>query len=326
MDQALQHWAETRLRQLDPGARAPVAWQPLRVEASHRRFYRVGTPAISFVVMSSPPTLENNAQFVALAELFHEHGIGVPELLGEDPAQGWYLMTDLGESHFDDVYAAAGPDAVVPGALQTLHRLQRIHDSRVPPYTAQRFFDELGIYRDWCLSGLLGVEPPALLDDLFPALVEATQAQPQCCVHRDFHCRNLLLTPAGGIGVVDFQDALMGPAAYDLASLLRDCYYVFPEAEVARWRNEWLARTPLPVDRERFPRQFDFTAMQRQLKAVGIFARLSLRDGRNSHLGHVVPVLARVGEVAARYPGIESLAAHVNDVLPKLRHRLEQAA
>jgi hypothetical protein len=272
--------------------------------------------------MSSPPEIENNRQFVALAELFHEHGIGVPQLWAQDRTRGYFLMSDLGEVHFQDVYARQGPGAVLPAALETLHQLQQIRDPRIPPYTRTRFEDELGIYVTWCLGTLLEIAPPHALDDVFERLVNATQAQPECCVHRDFHARNLLLTPAGGVGVVDFQDALMGPATYDLASLLRDCYHRFSEADVARWREVYLARSSLPVDRSRFARDLDFTALQRQLKAVGIFARLYLRDGRDTHLVHIVPVLARIGELAARYPETAELAAHIDSVLPKAVARL----
>lgn len=331
MDERLQVWTEARLGHLMAGAGRTDRWTPIRVEASHRRFYRVrwhaeGAARASFVVMASPPDLENNDQFVALADLFRQRGIGVPELLARDEDQGYFLMSDLGETHFEDVYADRGPAAVLPEALGTLHRLQQIDDPRVPPYTRARFRDELRLYVTWCLGALLDLEPPAALDEVFEHLMASTGTQPVCCVHRDFHCRNLLKTPSGGVGVVDFQDALMGPATYDLASLLRDCYYRLPEAEVGRWRDEYLARTPLEVDRPRFAMDFDFTALQRQLKAVGIFARLSLRDGRDSHLAYIVPVLGRIGDLAAKYPLMSPLAEHTDALLPRVRARLGAAA
>lgn len=327
MDQALRQWALERLAEVAGGASDAPSWHPLRVEASHRRFYRLEppTPGSSYVVMSSPPALENNRQFAILAELFRRHHVGVPKLLAEDQRRGYFLLSDLGRTHFEDVYAGA-PEAVVPAALDTLHRLQQIHDPRIPPYTRQRFEDELGIYVAWFLGELMDEPVPPGLDDVFATLLEAIQAQPVCCVHRDFHARNLLLTPSGGVGVVDFQDALMGPAAYDLASLLRDCYHQFPEEDVARWRHAYLTRTALPVDRSRFARDLDLTALQRQLKAVGIFARLHLRDARDTHLEHIVPVLTRIGELASRYPELAPLAEHVAGILPAARRRLENTA
>ncbi|MEQ8857219.1 MAG: phosphotransferase [Pseudomonadales bacterium] len=343
MDRALRDWTTARIERLaaDParGRAGPVALlssRALAVEASHRRFYRVrwqptDGPAASAVVMSSPPELENNDQFVVLAGVFADHGIGVPRLLASDRANGWFLMTDLGDVHFADVYQREGPDAVLPAALDTLHRLQAVQDPRIPVYTRGRFEDELEIYREWFLSALLDVSAPAALDEACDILVAATQRQPVCCVHRDFHSRNLLRCEApdigvSGVGVVDFQDALMGPATYDLASLLRDCYHRFPEPAVARWRDAYLAATPLPVDRAGFARDLDLTALQRQLKAVGIFARLHLRDHRDSHLPHIVPVLERIAALAAGYAELHGLAAHVDALLPATGRRLGSRA
>lgn len=325
MNAAVQSWARERLAELDLApAGGAVRFEALPVEASHRRFHRLQFESgASFVVMQSPPSLENNAQFATLATVFAGHGIGVPRLLAADHAAGLYLMTDLGTRQFEDVYRDGGAEAVLPGAIDTLLHLQAVRDGRIPPYTRQRFADELAIYREWFLQTLLQVTAPDSLLEAFETLVDATQSQPRCCVHRDFHCRNLLLTPEGHVGVVDFQDALMGPATYDLASLLRDCYHTFAEAEVARWREHYLARTPLPVERDRFARDLDLTALQRQLKAVGIFARLSLRDGRDSHLPHIVPVLSRIRGLAERYPELAPLAGHVAAVLPLARRRLE---
>ncbi|MFU8818070.1 MAG: aminoglycoside phosphotransferase family protein [Pseudomonadales bacterium] len=339
MKEALRRWAESELARLTaaPDA-APAYWQPLPVEASHRRFYRIGwregvdcnsgpgPSAQSFVVMSSPPEKENNAQFVALAELFAAHGIGVPELHAADQNRGFFFMSDLGETHFADIYHGAGANSVLPAALVTLTRLQRIRDPRIPPYTRQRFADELELYLQWFLGELLDTPAPAALTSTFARLLAATEAQPSCCVHRDFHSRNLLIGADGAVGVVDFQDALMGPVTYDLASLLRDCYHRFSEADVARWRDRYLQLTPLAVNRQTFACDLDMMALQRQLKAVGIFARLHLRDGRDSHLPHIVPVLERIAELAAAYPELTALAKHVAGVLPAARRRLGVAA
>lgn len=322
MDEALRHWSQNQLERLSDAPPGPLAWQPLVVEASHRRFYRVRGAGGSHVAMASPPALENNHQFVVLARLFAAHGIGVPRLLAEDSRRGFYLMTDLGEVHFADVYARQGPAHVLPGALETLHRLQAIDDPAIPPYSRQRFADELDIYVTWFLGGLLGESRPDGLAEVFEHLLAATDAQPRCCVHRDFHARNLLACSDGSVGIVDFQDALRGPATYDLASLLRDCYYRLPEEAVAHWRNAYLQQTSLPLDRARFAADLDLVALQRQLKAVGIFARLYLRDGRDTHLRHIVPVLERIGALAAAYPQLGALAEHTAAVLPAARTRL----
>ncbi|MBX3705040.1 MAG: phosphotransferase [Pseudomonadales bacterium] len=316
-------WAHAALG-LDGAAR----WTALPVEASNRRFYRVQTKALrshpaSWILMTSPPALERNAQFVELARVFAARGIGVPAILAEEPAAGWFVLEDLGTRHLADVYPTPERDAALAGALDTLLALQTVDDPAIEPYTRERFADELWIFREWFVEGLLDIAlPDGLAADTFGRLIDATDAQPRCCVHRDFHCRNLMYRPDGRIGVVDFQDALAGPAAYDLASLLRDCYYVFDEAEIGRWRDAYVARSPLPLDPATFPRQFDFTALQRQLKAVGIFARLELRDGKASHLGYILPVATRIATLARRYPTLEPFARWLDAQLPRAAARL----
>lgn len=326
MDAAFRQWVDDRLAGLGGST---GTWEPLPAEASNRRFYRVrtmpvdGSPA-TLVAMSSPPDLERNDAFEHLARVFLAGGIGVPEIHAVERARGYLLLSDLGNYPLIDAYRQPGTHAVMPAAIDTLIRLQQVSDPGIDPYTRQRFRDELAIYRQWCLDALLGMPAPAGLDAVFEQLVAATDAQPRCCVHRDYHCRNLLLRDDGTIGVVDFQDALIGPATYDLASLLRDCYHRFAEFEVAHWRDHYLDRTPLPVDRDTFARDLDFVALQRQLKAVGIFARLKLRDGRATHLAHIVPVLTRIGELAAGYAELATLAEHAATALPLARRRLAE--
>jgi hypothetical protein len=321
-------WAELRIAEL--GSRGAPAWAALPAEASHRRFYRAATPGglpRSFILMTSPPALEQNAQFLRLARLFRARGVGVPEVYAVDETEGWFLLEDLGTRHLADVYPTADREHALAGALEALLELQSIDDPAIPPYTTARFTDELGIFTQWFVEGLVGESPDrAVCDEAFGLLIENVQVQPQCCVHRDWHCRNLLLRPDGGIGVVDFQDALTGPAAYDLASLLRDCYHVFDEAEIDRWRNAYVARSPLAIDAAAFARQLDLTAVQRQLKAVGIFARLQLRDGKSTHLRWTLPVLARLVTVSARYADLAPLARWLTTLEPLAARRLEALA
>ena len=323
MDSELRSWANEQLTALG-FTQAPTI-EPLRVEASHRVFYRLGQKP-SVVLMSSPPTLENNRQFELLAEVFKAHGVGVPKLLACNTEQGWYLMSDLGSVHLADVYANGDADVGVRLAIDTLLDIQAIEDPAIAPYTAQRFHDELAIFRDWFVEGWLGVSFPE--QDLAPAfaqLVEITQRQPQCCVHRDFHCRNLLLHE-GRIGVVDFQDALVGPAAYDLASLLRDCYYRFPEAAIDQWRDAFLSRSRWDLDPTRFAEDVDLTAAQRQLKAVGIFARLQLRDGKASHLRYLPGVIEQLVELSKRHPLLAPLHPYLTKWRTETERRLGEVA
>ncbi len=280
--------------------------EPLRVEASHRHFYRVHTGTKTAVLMVSPPELEDNRRFVALAEVFRRHGIPVPGLLATHFDAGWFLMDDLGERHLEDAYAGAESDEALTSAVQTLAALGRVSAPEIEPYTPDRFTMELGIFTEWLADKTLGIDIHAAAE--FDLLIDATQAQPQACVHRDYHCRNLLWHDHQ-LGIVDFQDALHGPCLYDIASLLRDCYYTFEEDEIDRWLGVFVAATPALAasSANEIKRWFDFTAIQRQLKAIGIFARLHLRDGKSSHLGHIMPVTERLIALLATYPELKHL-------------------
>lgn len=319
MPPQLYRWTADQLTGL--GYRPGFKPEPLLVEASNRRFFRIRTrttrqAATSLVVMYSPPEKENNDQFVTLAGVFAANDIGVPRIIAKALEPGYFLLSDLGQRHFLDAYAGADRESALAAGIDTLIRIQSIADPAVPRYEPQRFRDELQIFREWFVEGWLAESFPAEdLDPVFEALVINTQDQLQCVVHRDFHCRNLLYDadmPGNGVGVVDFQDALIGPVSYDLASLLRDCYYRFPETEVTRWRDYYLHNSPLQLGADRFAVHLDLTAVQRQLKAVGIFARLQLRDGKSSHLPHIQPVLSQLQELAERYPQLRPLRAHLS--------------
>ena len=302
---------------------------PLPAEASTRRFFRVPESggAASCIAMAAPPATEDNARFVRLARAFRSHGLATPEIHAFDEARGFVLMEDLGETDFATAYATHDADVMLGAAMRTLTRLQKLPEAGIPPYTTARFADELDIFAEWLIERFLGRALPENFATVRSALVDATQSIPACVVHRDYHCRNLIWRADGSVGIVDFQDALVGPACYDIASLLRDCYVEFAEADVRRWRHDFYRLARLPCDETMFNRAFDLTAIQRQLKAVGIFARLFLSRGRVSHLGDIVPVLKRIASVGATHPETGALADWLaTEVTPAAERRLAARA
>ena len=315
----LEAWTERTL-----GTKVELARLP--AEASTRQFFRVFTNASTFVVMHSPPDTEDNPRFTRLTALFRRHGLATPEVHAADLERGFLLLEDLGKRDFAAAYADGDVDGPLGAAIPTLVRLQTVVSDDIPPYTIGRFADELGLFTEWLLGRFLDLEIP----DTFgvpETLIEATQSVPQCTVHRDYHCRNLIWRDDGRVGIVDFQDALTGPACYDIASLLRDCYVAFDEATVARWRDRFFDLASLDCSRDTFDRAFDLVAMQRQLKAVGIFARLYLQRGRDSHLGDIVPVLRRIARLAHDYPETRELAVWLDGVaVPRAAARLRPAS
>ena len=320
---------EHRRRQLESWCAAELgplaAFDPLPVEASTRRFYRAHGPSGSVIAMDAPPATEDNAQFQTLSRVFRGGGVPVPEVLAFDP-RGFMLVTDFGETLLERAYADGRTEEALRLALDALLRLQAIRSDAIPPYSVERFRDELDIFFEWLIRRFLGLPAPAFAAAAVDALVAATQAQPQATLHRDYHCRNLLLRDDGSLGVVDFQDALVGPVAYDLASLLRDCYHIFPEPLVASWRSRYLAEADCAMAEADFHRAFDLTGAQRHLKAAGIFARLQLRDGRSTHLAAIAPTLRRVVALGRSRPELKALAAWLDaEVLPALAQRLAAA-
>lgn len=315
-----RHFMNDRVRQLEDWCAEQlgelVSFEPLAREASTRQFYRATARHGSRIAMDAPPETENNAQFRALSGLFRSNGVPVPEVFAFDP-RGFLLVSDFGDCRFDHAYAAGQEKKCLELALEALLRIQSVESVVVPPYEVSRFRDELGIFTEWLVQRFLGLETPVLIDDAWEALIEATQAQPMVTVHRDYHSRNLLLCDDGSLGIVDFQDALVGPVTYDLVSLLRDCYHVLSEATVAEWLTQYLQMANCGLTARDFRRAFDLTGVQRHLKAAGIFARLKLRDGRDSHLRDIAPTLERVVDVAGAYPELMDLSGWVgNTVLP----------
>lgn len=311
---SLTTWATQSLAGRAPGG--DLEFQPLAAEASFRSFYRISTGTHSWILMDSPPDKESNERFCRLAEVFARAGLPVCRVLAANPERGYYLLTDLGERDLEGAYADGDTDRALRAAVEALVLLQDVRDPEIASYTRERFSDELSIFCEWFLERTLGITLPVEMDPAFTALVNRAAEQPQCCVHRDYHCRNLLYGEDGRFGIVDFQDALIGPVSYDLASLLRDCYHTFGESEIARWRDFYLeARAKATGQRlpaERFATDLDYCAVQRQLKAIGIFARLKLRDGKPGHLRYVGPLLERLVAVAGGYTELESLAAFLD--------------
>ena len=284
---------------------------PLPAEASQRRFHRVWSGGSSFVVMDSPPALERNGAFVAMQALLQGGGLAVPEIIATNIDKGFFLLSDLGERHLADVYGGPDQEPALELAIRHLVRLQGIAATSVPRYEESRFRDELHIFVEWFLGRLLGETPHSSMNEAFEALIDNVLTQPQCLIHRDYHCRNLMLDGQGRIGIVDFQDALVGPATYDLACLLWDCYHRFSDGQRHRWRERYRAqsRFRFAFDARTFSRTLDLTALQRQFKAVGIFTRLWLRQGKATHLRHIGPVLSDMQHISAQYAQTRTLTA-----------------
>jgi aminoglycoside/choline kinase family phosphotransferase len=296
-------------------------------DASFRRYWRLRRGDSTVIAVDAPPQTEDSRAFVSLARDFRAIGLNVPEVLAEDLEQGFLLVGDLGERQYLDHLDAANADRLYGDAIGALIALQAAGPrTGLPLYDEPFLRRELGIFDEWLLDGLLALPDAArerpMLGITYDLLVESALAQPRVCVHRDFHSRNLMLTDSANPGILDFQDAVLGPVTYDLVSLLRDCYVDWPEERVQSWAEGYLnLALKCGILREEHVASFfgwlDLMGVQRHLKAAGIFARLALRDGRPDYLQYLPRTLGYVRQVGGRYPALRPLAAFVDGrVLP----------
>lgn len=307
------------------------AIEPASSDASFRRYFRVWHTKGCDVVMDAPPDKENTLPFIHCAELLRKTGVHVPAIFQQNIPQGFLLLEDLGSCCYLDRLDDDNVDALYQSALDSLFKLQSridIHSCGLPIYDKALLERELSIFYEWFLEKRLGIVLPiAIRDTLNSCLVESALQQPRVAVHRDFHSRNLMVLPENSPGVIDFQDAVVGPITYDLVSLLRDCYACWPEARVYEWLSVYyrrlLAARLVDVELPRFKLWFDLMGLQRHLKAVGIFSRLQLRDDKPGYLSDIPRTMAYISAVCDLYAELDSFNAFLKQqILPIYQAKL----
>jgi len=308
-----------------------ISMVPASSDASFRRYFRVGQGDSSHIVMDAPPDKEDSRPFVAVAQAMAGLGLNVPQILAADLERGFLLLSDLGSRHYLQALNEGAADRLYGDALNALGLLQAapLGGAGLPEYDRALLLREMALFRDWYVVRHLGMTVGEGLDEVltqsFAFLADEALAQPRVWVHRDYHSRNLMVTAAQNPGILDFQDAVIGPVTYDLVSLLRDCYVSWPQERVAQWVGTYFATQRAEgrlqdVEEEQFIRWFDLMGIQRHLKAIGIFARLKHRDAKPGYLADIPRTLAYVVEVSGHYPELHSLHRWLKEqLLPQLR-------
>ena len=310
----------------------PASLRVASADASFRRYFRLDTEdGATRIVMDAPPAHENSAPFVRVAGLMRDAGLNVPQVLDWDPPQGFMLLTDLGARTMMDEIDRAHPEANRPRYLQAVEALlqwqQASRPGVLPPYDAALLRRELALFPDWYLARHRGVTVEGALretlDKTFDLIVARNLAAPQVYVHRDFMPRNLMVGADGELGVLDFQDAVYGPVSYDIASLMRDAFLSWDEEfvldiTVRYWER---ARKLGLLDHEdwhsdfgSFWRAVEWMGLQRHLKVAGIFARLTLRDGKPKYLADAPRFIAYIRATAARYRELTPLLRAIDQI------------
>ncbi|MDP3139926.1 MAG: phosphotransferase [Burkholderiaceae bacterium] len=311
---------------------APDSLRIASADASFRRYLRVdcSDPAQhSCIIMDAPPDKENCEPFVKVAQLMADAGLRVPRILAWDAAQGFMLLDDLGARTMMEVILPQDPyanQALYLKAVDALVDWQRASRADVlPPYDEALLRRELALFPDWYLAQHRGIpiddKLRGTLDTAFNEIVRRNLAVPRVYVHRDFMPRNLMV-PAGDdprLGVLDFQDAVYGPVTYDIASLMRDAFLSWDEEfvldiTVRYWQKARSAGLPVDADFGDFYRAVEWMGLQRHLKVAGIFARLTLRDGKPKYLADAPRFIAYIRATASRYRELGPLLRLIDEV------------
>ncbi len=302
---------------LFPGVSLTVL--PLAGDASFRRYFRLRAEKQDFIVMDAPPEKENCDAFIAIANAFQNTSARFPRVFAANLSLGFLLLSDFGDQQLQPLLNAQSVDELYRSAMDVLLQIQ--HCSHIPHYdlphfSSELFWREFEILDTWYikknLSKTLSQSDATQLKAIYELLINSALSQPQVFVHRDYHSRNIMLCADGVLGILDFQDAVMGPITYDLVSLLRDCYVAWPQARVEAWVNYFYEllqkdRQLESIELETVMRWFDWMGLQRHLKCLGIFSRLHYRDGKNGYLKEIPRVLDYVLSVCDRYPELHAL-------------------
>jgi aminoglycoside/choline kinase family phosphotransferase len=319
----LQRWLAARLRDQE------FALAPASADASFRRYFRVSFPqdgARTLIVMDAPPEKEDCRPFVHVARLLADAGLNAPRVLEQDLARGFLLLSDLGTTTYLEALRDADEataNRMFSDATDAIVRWQLAsRPDQLPPYDAALLRRELDLFPDWYIARHLGAPlAPAQRDALertFALIIASNLAQPKTYVHRDYMPRNLMVCDTNP-GVLDFQDAVYGPIAYDVVCLFKDAFISWDEERVLDWAIRYwekAKRARLPVDQDFgvFYRDFEWMGLQRHLKVAGIFARLAHRDRKHTYLADTPRFIDYIRAVCRRYDALKPLLQLVDEL------------
>jgi aminoglycoside/choline kinase family phosphotransferase len=315
---AVERWvAEQR-----PGAQFTL--EIASADASFRRYWRARfADGASYVVMDAPPDKEDCRPFVHVAGLLRAAGVHAPEIFAQDLAAGFLLLGDLGDTTYLQAINAQNAPRLFADAIDTLIRWQlATRPGELPPYDEALLRREMNLFPEWYVAKHLKKElnqkQRGALESILALLVKSALAQPVVYVHRDYMPRNLMVCEPNP-GVLDFQDAVLGPISYDVVSLFRDAFVSWQEDQVLDWTVRYWekakkASLPVHADFAEFWQAFEWMGLQRHLKVLGIFARINYRDGKPKYLADTPRFLAYAHEVAKRYGALAPLARLLDEL------------
>lgn len=288
-------------------------------DASFRQYFRLSEAGESYILMDSSREKESLEPFVDVTKRLLDVNVRAPNILAENLDDGFLVLDDFGNTNYLDVLNDQNFKILYTKAMDEIIKMQKGDTTDLPLYDKAFLHFEMDLMKTWFLEQYvklpLSSEDEKIIEDALDAISEVVLTQPQdVFVHRDYHSRNIMLTPEDEIGVIDYQDAMKGAITYDLVSLLKDLYIEYPKDEVKALALLFRDMLGLEVDDTTFIKWFDFMGLQRHIKVLGIFARLYLRDGKDGYLNDLPLTLKYTIEAAEKYEETKALA----DLLKKV--------
>ena len=277
-------------------------------DASFRRYFRIERDNNTFIAMDAPPEKENTQIFVEIATLLRAHQLHAPKIIEQDLTRGFLLLEDLGNTTLLQKLKTQFDEQYYRDAIDEIIKIQRIQAPNVPSYDAKLLAQEMQLLIDWYLDKDLDDKTLSQLKTLFAQLIDNALQSQQVLVHRDYHSRNLMHLNDNTLAVIDFQDAVIGAQSYDLVSLLKDAYFELEPTQQQDLLRYYYQQAGITEDFASFEKQFDLMGLQRHLKVLGIFKRLSIRDHKHQYLADIPLVKRYALEVAHKYPECQFLS------------------
>ena len=286
--------------------------EEVSADASFRNYYRIKHENESYIIMDASLAKESIAPFIKINEQLRIISVPVPKIIEQDLEKGYLILEDFGEIHLFDVLDETNFQTLYQKSIDEIVKMQQSFTTDLPAYDEEFLLFEMNLMPEWYLEKHLQKSPDLaqkiILKKVFNKIIEVVLEQPNgVFVHRDYHSKNIMITRTSQLGILDFQDARSGAITYDLVSLLKDCYIEWDTKEIEKLALYYRDSIWLDTDDATFIKWFDYMGLQRHLKILGIFARLSIRDNKEGYLEHIPLTLKYVIQTASKYEELKDL-------------------
>lgn len=287
-------------------------------DASFRKYFVLNSSAL---VMDSSLELDSLSKFMLVHKKLQDAHIKVPHIYEKDLSQGYLIIENFGSTHYLDILNRDNFVKLYRDAIAVIAKMQQADTRGLLLYDEEFLYKEMDLAREWYIEKLLNRSLTNEQNNIFTtslkSIIDVVLSQPQgLFVHRDYHSRNIMLCNDNSLGIIDFQDAMSGALTYDLVSLLKDCYIEFDRDEILKLALEFRDLVASNVEDKQFIKWFDFMGLQRHIKVLGVFSRLSIRDAKDGYLKDIPLTLKYTIQTALLYDETKALADMLESLQP----------